>query len=63
MKIKWACPHCKHESGTMAADHEQFDWMFEDAEEMKQLWQCAECHEYYFVYYEVVKITALKESA
>jgi len=61
MQVKWECPHCSHFSGTMAADHDQFDWMFEDAGEMKQLWQCSKCYEYYFIYYEVSKITALKE--
>ena len=60
-KIKWRCPHCNDGSGTMAADHEQFDWMFDHMNDMKQLWQCSSCYGYYFVYYTVEKITALSE--
>ena len=57
----WKCPHCGHRSGTMVFSHDRFDYMFEDPNHMKELWQCSECDGWFFAYFKLYKITAVQE--
>jgi hypothetical protein len=56
--IEWKCPHC---GGIEVADSDNFDWSFRNDREMKELWECYSCCGYYFVYYKIDKIVAMKE--
>jgi ribosomal protein L37AE/L43A len=60
--IKWECPHCGHPAGTRGAEHEKFDWEFDDARHQKELWRCEECDGWYFTYWKLERITALEEN-
>ena len=58
--MKWKCPHCGDEPAKQIIPSDELSWSV-DVKHKKELWCCDECNEYYFAYFKLTKIVALKE--
>ena len=55
------CPHCECQDAERVTGSDELGWTMVDDSILKELWQCDECGKYYFVYYQIIKITPLIE--
>ena len=60
MSVIFICPHCKNEeaSATRVQSCDDLSYLSK-LNEVKELWQCERCDNYFKVHYEITKIVAL----